>query len=166
MGRPKGSKNKKTLEKEQKFHLVDTKTTPTKVEWKPSIPAPTKDSKQAEEDLNNLKQASTPFIEEKTDFVQYPNQTNKHADNEQNYLSKLDKKQLDKLKECKKCHGKILADPYRVDTNLIAGLVSTHREHPRYIDLCSKCARELSDLIDNWLGEDYPTKWEDHSNGY
>lgn len=162
MSRPKGSKNKKTLEKE--LQAQDNKL--KKNEWKPSVSPETKDSKAIEQKQNDPKQVSTSYIEENTDFVQYPNQTNKNPKTELDYLNKLDKKQLDKLKECKKCHGKILADPYRIDTNLIAGLVSTHREHPRYVDLCAKCAKELSDVVDNWLGEDYPTKWEDNSNGY
>ena len=162
MSRPKGSKNKKTLEKE--LQAQDNKL--KKNEWKPSVNPETKDSKATEQKQDKAKQASTLYIEEKTDFVQYSNQTNKNAESEQNYLKKIDKKQLDKLKDCKKCHGKILADPYRIDTNLIAGLNSAHREHPRYINLCRKCARELSDLIDNWLGEEYPTKWQDHSDGY
>lgn len=165
MSRPKGSKNKKTLEKESQ--LKNSKLNKSdKSTWKPSLTAEPKDYGTIKQELNKSKQAFITYIEENTDFVQYPNQMNKQPKDEQNYLDKLDKKQLEKLKECKKCKNKIVADPYKIDTNLIAGLVSTHREHPRYINLCRQCAKELSDMIDNWLGEDYPTKWQDNSDGY
>lgn len=74
--------------------------------------------------------------------------------------------QYDKLKNCKKCGKKIISDPYRIDTNLIAGLCSQHRLHPQYVELCRDCAKELSDMVDNWLGVDYPSKWEDKNGGY
>lgn len=70
-----------------------------------------------------------------------------------------------KASVCKRCGEELIVAPCRVDTNMIAGRVSTHREHPRFVTICMKCATELSEIVDRWLGE-YPTKWEDSSDGY
>lgn len=161
MSRPKGSKNKKTLLKLQ----VQTQT-PAKVEK-------AKKTKEVKEKfkLNNMQDIHSDMqdkIEQKTHFVQKDDEMNKHAKvgNEADYKAKLSEKQLEKLKTCKKCGTKIITDSYRIDTNVLTAISSQHREHPRYIELCRDCAKKLSVIVDNWLGKDYPTKWDNNEGGY
>ena len=52
---------------------------------------------------------------------------------------------------CERCGAIIDGSPYRIDTNAITARPDYHRETPRYINLCAKCSRELSEIVDKWL---------------
>ena len=52
---------------------------------------------------------------------------------------------------CERCGAIIDGSPYRIDTNAITARPDYHRETPRYVSLCSKCSRELSEIVDKWL---------------
>lgn len=69
-------------------------------------------------------------------------------------------KEWDKLPVCPKCKLKSKTELIRIDTNYICGITHYHREHPQYICICRSCAKKLSDVVDKWLGKEYPIKWE------
>lgn len=63
---------------------------------------------------------------------------------------------------CDCCQQEIYCQPHRlnanivckIDTNIISAQVADyHRVSPRWVNLCSSCAKKLSDVIDNWLQE-------------
>lgn len=167
-GRPKGSKNKKTLQKlkQQSSQSIQSiqniqsmqKGMDTTIEQNTHFVQKLSDLNEKVNKVNKLNGVNESYLSK--------HQKSKSCKSESEYLHSLSDKQLEKFKTCRKCGGKIISDPYRVDTNLICGLVSTHRLHPRYVELCKDCAKALSDLVDNWLGENYPTKWENNEGGY
>ena len=55
------------------------------------------------------------------------------------------------LPQCERCGAEIPGDPLKLDTNLLTGKADYHRESRRYIRLCNKCSTELSELVDRWL---------------
>ena len=52
---------------------------------------------------------------------------------------------------CDACHEPIYCDANRVDTNVLTSRADYFREVPRFVNLCSKCSLELSNLVDKWL---------------
>ncbi len=53
---------------------------------------------------------------------------------------------------CDCCQQEIYCQPHRIDTNMISAQVADyHRESPRWVNLCSSCAKKLSDTVDKWL---------------
>lgn len=52
---------------------------------------------------------------------------------------------------CDACHEPIYCDANRVDTNILTSRADYFRAVPRFINLCSKCSLELSNLVDKWL---------------
>ena len=52
---------------------------------------------------------------------------------------------------CDACHEPIYCDANRVDTNILTSRADYFREVPRFVNLCSKCSLELSNLVDKWL---------------
>ena len=161
MSRPKGSKNKKTLLKlAQQAKEMQQKASPPKKRKKFSL--------SDENEVPQIDSKETDSITaQNTHFVQSEKSPEKlHLRSEKEYIAGLSDKQVEKMKKCKKCGEVILGDPHRVDTYQVTGVSPWHREHPRYVELCGNCAKELSELVDNWLGKDYPTKWEDNEGGY
>lgn len=67
-------------------------------------------------------------------------------------------KQTKPVDLCKRCGDILNESPYRIDTIILTGLPDYHREHPRFVKLCRKCCVELSEQVDNWLGN-YPKKF-------
>lgn len=55
---------------------------------------------------------------------------------------------------CDCCQQEIYCQPHRIDTNILSAQVADyHRVSPRWVNLCSACAKKLSDVVDNWLQE-------------
>lgn len=53
---------------------------------------------------------------------------------------------------CDCCQQEIYCQPHRIDTNMISAQVADyHRESPRWVNLCSSCAKKLSNTVDKWL---------------
>ena len=52
---------------------------------------------------------------------------------------------------CDACHEPIYCDANRVDTNVLTSRADYFREVPRFVNLCSKCSLELSNVVDKWL---------------
>ena len=131
MGRPKGSKNKTTKS------------------------SSTKDSSRSKE-VSNAKE-KTPGAKEvsKTELPKL-----KNKDNLPEGYEMFSKREYDKLEVCPKCKKKIKTEPVRINTNYICGVVHYHRVHPEHIYLCRDCAKKLSDVVDKWLGTEYPSKWD------
>ena len=73
---------------------------------------------------------------------------------------KRGRKPVDKKIECPKCHGISNLDLIMIDTNRITGISDFHREHPRRVYLCRDCCKELSQVVDEWLGEDIKCKFD------
>lgn len=182
MSRPKGSKNKKTIEKEKT--IKNEKITVWRVEKVEKTgdeavenEAPTENMLVGEceknlplSDEKNMGAEEKENPEENPKEIESPKETdwdNFEFENEDPPVaSRMRSKSSEKkVSVCKRCGEELIVAPCRVDTNMIAGRVSTHREHPRFVTICMKCATELSEVVDKWLGN-YPTKWEDHSDGY
>lgn len=55
---------------------------------------------------------------------------------------------------CDCCQQEIYCQPHRIDTNILTAQVAEyHRESPRWVNLCTKCALQLSETVDSWLRE-------------
>lgn len=170
MGRPKGSKNKKTLEREEfakrfaelsaELNLDESKT---EIEIK-------------EKNLNNntqyLNQLESVFDDESDDL---PTEEKEQKIEEENNLNKLDKvdteeteaeenkvetesskvknkKEKQKTKICcERCGEEIYCEPRKIDTNVLTGMADYYRQARRRIILCDNCCKELSKLVDNFL---------------
>ena len=61
------------------------------------------------------------------------------------------KPSTDKYNHCERCGAVVKCEPFRADLNVLTGRADYHRQSPRYIKLCSKCSRELSNLVDKWF---------------
>lgn len=131
MGRPKGSKNKNSKAK-TKDAVKQTKIKKGEVEQAEEHAEKVKNSLPQEE------QSQSPELQEK----------------------KRGRKPVDKKIECPKCHGISNLDLIMIDTNRITGTSDFHREHPRRVYLCRDCCKELSQVVDEWLGEDIKCKFD------
>ena len=60
-------------------------------------------------------------------------------------------KELKPKTYCDACHEPIYCDANRVDTNILTSRADYFREVPRFVNLCSKCSLELSNVVDKWL---------------
>ena len=60
-------------------------------------------------------------------------------------------KELKPKTYCDACHEPIYCDANRVDTNILTSRADYFREVPRFVNLCSKCSLELSNIVDKWL---------------
>ena len=130
MGRPKGSKNKNSKAK-TKDAVKQTKIKKGEVE-------------QAEVQEERVE------IEGAEEVKNLPESQEK----------KRGRKPVDKKIECPKCHGVSNLDLIMIDTNRITGISDFHREHPRRVHLCRDCCKELSQVVDEWLGEDIKCKFD------
>ena len=172
MSRPKGSKNKKTLElekekaKEKEITVSINEQTSLQIDMENNSGGVNKEKNTSPENIKILPENYENTSPE-NNFDQPLSEDNFEYENElppepSRMRSKSNEK---KVNVCKRCGKELIVTPCRIDTNMIAGRVSTHREHPRFVTICMECATELSEVVDKWLG-DYPTKWEDHSDGY
>lgn len=134
MGRRKGSKNKKTLERERLEASL-------KSNLEAQIPA---QESQVEE--------STPD-EEKSEFGALNTiQDLPKEEIETEEQPKISKKKTSPSKpKCERCGVEIDSEPYKVDTNMLTGRADYFRESTRYVKLCGKCSMELSKIVDNFL---------------
>lgn len=131
MGRPKGSKNKKTLERERLEASLKSNLEAQESWVEESIP----DEEKLEiEALNTIQDL--------------PNEVTTESKTE----SKTTKKETSPSKpKCERCGVEIDSEPYKVDTNVLTGRADYFRESTRYIKLCGKCSMELSKIVDNYL---------------
>lgn len=138
MGRPKGSKNKKTLERERLEASL-------KSNLKAQIPV----QESQVEDLPLREEENTP--DEENPEIGALN-TIQDLPNEVTPESKTSKKKTSPSKpKCERCGVEIDSEPYKVDTNVLTGRADYFRESTRYVKLCGKCSMELSKIVDNFL---------------
>ena len=142
MGRPKGSKNRATLEREAREREDREKET---TECKNIDKQSTKLSPGAgvESDpsvcLSEGENGSERVLEGATE-----------AEGKTESKTK-GKPKKSSLPQCERCGAEIPGDPLKLDTNLLTGKADYHRESRRYVRLCNKCSCELSELVDRWL---------------
>ena len=130
-GRPKGAKNKKTLERERLEASL-------KSNLEAQIPA---QESQVEESTPDEQK---PEIEALNTIQDLPNEVVTE--------SKASKKKTSPSKpKCERCGVEIDSEPYKVDTNVLTGRAAYFRESTRYVKLCGKCSMELSKIVDNFL---------------
>ena len=138
MGRRKGSKNKKTLERERleaslKSNL-EAQIPVQESQVEESMPDEEKPEIGA---LNTIQDLPKEEIEIEIDIEEQP---------------KISKKKTSPSKpKCERCGVEIDSEPYKVDTNVLTGRANYFRESIRYVKLCGKCSMELSKIVDNFL---------------
>lgn len=134
MPRPKGSKNKKTLERERlEASLKSNLETqiPVQESW---VEESTPDEEKSEIGALNTIQD---LPKEEIEIEEQP---------------KASKKKTSPSKpKCERCGVEIDSEPYKVDTNVLTGRADYFRESTRYVKLCGKCSMELSKIVDNFL---------------
>ena len=135
MGRPKGSKNKATLEREARER---------------------EECKNIDEQPIKLSQESTPESDPSVYLGEGENGSEGALEGITEVEGKTEGKTKGKLKKsslplCERCGAEIPGDPLKLDTNLLTGKADYHRESRRYVRLCNKCSSELSELVDRWL---------------
>lgn len=141
MGRPKGSKNKKTLERER-----------LEASLKSNLEAQISIQESQVEDLPLREEESTPDeqkleIESLNTIQDLPNE-----ETEVEEQPKTSKKKTSPSKpKCERCGVEIDSEPYKIDTNVLTGRADYFRESTRYVKLCGKCSMELSKIVDNFL---------------
>lgn len=175
MSRPKGSKNKKTLElekeKAKEMTISINEETSSQTNMENNLGGVNEEKNTSPKNIKNLPENYENTLPE--NILTEDNSTHSSDEGDFEYENELppepsrmrSKSNEKKVSICKRCGKELIVTPCRIDTNMIAGRVSTHREHPRFVTICMECATELSEVVDKWLG-DYPTKWEDHSDGY
>ena len=130
-GRPKGSRNKKTIERERLEASL-------KSNLKAQIPV------QKSQEESNTPDEEKPEIEALNTIQDLPN--------EATVESKTTKKKASPSKpKCERCGVEIDSEPYKIDTNMLTGRADYFRESTRYVKLCGKCSMELSKIVDNFL---------------
>lgn len=143
MGRPKGSKNRATLEREAREREEKEK-----------------ECKNIDKQSIKLSQESTPESQPSVYLGEDENGSERTLEGimevEGKDESKTEGKTKGKLKksslpQCERCGAEIPGDPLKLDTNLLTGKADYHRESRRYVRLCNKCSSELSELVDRWL---------------
>lgn len=162
MGRPKGSKNKKTLEREEfakRFAELNAELN--------------LDEGKAEIEDNNIQYLNQPesvfdnglsnlSAEEENQKIEKENSLNKlskievesetEIETEEAKLKIKNKKEKQKTKICcERCGKKIYCEPRKIDTNVLTGMADYYRQARRRIVLCDNCCKALSELVDNFL---------------
>ena len=134
MGRRKGSKNKKTLERERLEASLKSNLEAQIPVQESQVEESTPDEEKPEiEALNTIQD----LPKEEIEIEEQP---------------KISKKKTSPLKpKCERCGVEIDSEPYKVDTNVLTGRADYFRESTRYVKLCGKCSMELSKIVDNFL---------------
>ena len=143
MPRPKGSKNKPKIDK------VKTVEDNTLSHWNETI-----------QKLNQMKEKED-WTEEPVFIDTVPKELcidtesttsiEEQPEPESKEPKKGRKPTTDKYNHCERCGAVVKCEPFRADLNVLTGRADYHRQSPRYIKLCSKCSRELSNLVDKWF---------------
>ena len=144
MGRPKGSKNKSTLEREAREREDKEKEKETaecknidkqSIKLSPGADAESEPSVYMGEGENGSERPLEGVTRVETgEEVKAKGRAKKSS-----------------LPQCERCGAEIPGDPLKLDTNLLTGKADYHRESRRYVRLCNKCSCELSELVDRWL---------------
>lgn len=144
MGRPKGSKNKSTLEREAREREEKEKEEET--------------AERKNIDKQSIKLSPGADVESEPSV--YLGESENGSERTLEGITEVESKGEPKtrgkpkkssLPQCERCGAEILGDPLKLDTNLLTGKADYHRESRRYIRLCNKCSCELSELVDRWL---------------
>lgn len=165
MARPKGSKNRATLErearereaKEREEKEKERETTECKnidkqstklhpgadVESDPSVYLGEGEN-GSERTLEGIMEVGGEMEDKRGD------KSDSNSNSNSNAKSKVRLKKSS-LPQCERCGAEIPCDPLKLDTNLLTGKADYHRESRRYVRLCNKCSCELSELVDRWL---------------
>ena len=134
MGRRKGSKNKKTLERERLEASLKSNLESQIPAQESQVEESTPDEQKPEiEALNTIQDLPKEEIE-----IEEQTKTSK-------------KKTSPSKPKCERCGVEIDSEPYKVDTNVLTGRADYFRESTRYVKLCGKCSMELSKIVDNFL---------------
>ena len=150
MGRPKGSKNKSTLErearerkekeKEKEKEIAECKNIDKQsIKLSPGAEVGSEPSVYLGESENGSERTLEGIAEVKSE------------EESKDKPSSKSKPRKSSLPQCERCGAEILGDPLKLDTNLLTGKADYHRESRRYVRLCNKCSTELSELVDGWL---------------
>lgn len=161
MGRPKGSKNRATLEREAREREAKERekksreTAECKNIDKQSIKlSPGADVKSNPSvylgEGENGSERTLEGITEVGGEMEDKRGDKSDSDSNSNVKSKV-KPKKSSLPQCERCGAEIPCDPLKLDTNLLTGKADYHRESRRYVRLCNKCGCELSELVDRWL---------------
>lgn len=145
MGRPKGSKNKSTLEREARER-----------EGREEKEKETTECKNIDKQLIKLSPGAGVGSESSVYLGEGENGSERPLEGITEVEGKGESKTKGKpkkssLPQCERCGAEIPGDPLKLDTNLLTGKADYHRESRRYIRLCNKCSSELSELVDGWL---------------
>lgn len=150
MGRPKGSKNKSTLEREAREREEKEKETAEcknidkqSINLSPGADVESESSVYLGEGENGSERTLEGITEVEGEME------DKREDKSTSKSKAKPKKSS--LPQCERCGAEIPGDPLKLDTNLLTGKADYHRESRRYIRLCNKCSTELSELVDRWL---------------
>ena len=146
MGRPKGSKNKSTLEREAREREEKGKEKEKETAERKNI------------DKQSIKLSPGADVESEPNV--YLGDGENGSERALEGITEVEGKEESKtrgkpkkssLPQCERCGAEIPGDPLKLDTNLLTGKADYHRESRRYIRLCNKCSSELSELVDRWL---------------
>lgn len=146
MGRPKGSKNKSTLEREAREREEKEKENAKE----------TAECKNIDKQSIKLSPGADVGAEPSVCLDEGENGFERLLEGITEVEGKGESKTRGKprkssLPQCERCGAEIPGDPLKLDTNLLTGKADYHRESRRYVRLCNKCSCELSELVDRWL---------------
>ena len=150
MGRPKGSKNKSTLEREAREREEKGKEKEQEQERE------TTESKKSDKQSIKLSLGADVESEPSVYLGKGENGSERTLEGIMEVEGKGESKTRGKsrkssLPQCERCGAESSGDPLKLDTNLLTGKADYHRESRRYVRLCNKCSCELSELVDRWL---------------
>lgn len=172
MGRPKGSKNKKTLEREEfakRFAELSAELNqeenlnnniqylnqPESVFDGESDNLPTEEEEQKIEEENNLNKLDKVEVEEdetEAEEGEVEEVEIEVTDTKIESPKIKNKKEKQKTKICcERCGKEIYCEPRKIDTNVLTGMADYYRQARRRIVLCDSCCKALSELVDNFL---------------
>ena len=178
MGRPKGSKNKKTLEREEfakRFAELNAELNqeenlnnntqylnqPESVFDGESDNLPTEEEKQKIEEENNLNKLDKVEVEEIEIEAETVTEIEEGeieeveievTDTKTESPKIKNKKEKQKTKICcERCGKEIYCEPRKIDTNVLTGMADYYRQARRRIILCDDCCKALSELVDGFL---------------
>ena len=145
MGRPKGSKNKSTLEREAREREEREEREEKTTEYKKSDKQSIKLSPGAD-----VESEPSVYLGEGENGSERPLEGITEVEGKGESKTR-GKPRKSSLPQCERCGAEIPGDPLKLDTNLLTGKADYHRESRRYVRLCNKCSCELSELVDRWL---------------